>query len=298
MFLIFTPYTFLFFSLYILVLFFMFNIRNFFLFWLFIEIRILLFIGICYTLFTNSYTQLIIYFLFQTLGSFRILVFYILNSSYLLFFRIFFKLGMFPFFSWYLNVVFRFPSFIIFLATTIHKLPPLYIFYLSLRTNVLNFIYLFIFFTILVAGVFILTVFDLRYLIVVSSIGNNSFLLLSVLSNSIFRFFIFYLVYLLNIFFILKIFNNQTVLVSSLQLSRYSIILLLILLFNIASIPPLPGFFTKFLIFYELFPIIENYIFILVLIMLANILIIVSYIQIFFKIMINIYSSSSVFLLN
>ncbi len=298
MFLICTPYTFLFFSIYIIILFFMFNIRNFYMFWLFIEIRILLFIGVCYTLFTNSYSQLIIYFLFQTLGSFSILVFYILNSFYLLFFSIFFKLGIFPFFSWYLNVVFRFPSFIILLATTIHKLPSLYILYLCLDIKYLNFIYLRIFFTILVSGIFMIKIVDLRYLVVVSSIGNNSFLLLAVISNNSIAFMLFFIVYSLNIYIILNMFNNQTIIISSLQISNYSVILLILLLFNIASIPPLPGFFTKFLIFYELLPTIENFLPFFILIILVNIFIIVSYIQILFKIIINIYSSSSVFLLN
>jgi NADH:ubiquinone oxidoreductase subunit 2 (subunit N) len=132
----------------------------------------------------------------------------------------------------------------------------------------------------------------------VSSIGNNSFLLLAVIRNNFITFLLFFIIYSLNIYIILNIFNNQTIIVSSIQISNYSTILLILLLFNIASIPPLPGFFTKFLIFYELLPTIENFIFFFILIMLVNIFIIVSYIQVLFKIIVNIYSSSSIFLLN
>jgi NADH:ubiquinone oxidoreductase subunit 2 (subunit N) len=298
MFLIFTPYTFIFVSLYLILLFFIFNIRNFHIFWLFIEIRILLFIGICYTLFTNRYTQLIIYFLFQTLGSFSILVFFMLNYSWLAVFRVFLKLGIFPFFSWYLNAIFRFPSFVVFLATTIHKLPPLFIFFTLANRNLLQFTFFFALFTIVIAGVFIITVVDLRYLVIVSSIGNNSFLLLAVLTNSIFTFLVFFIIYSINMFLILSLFNNQTTVIYSIQLSKLSVIWLIILLFNIAAIPPLPGFFTKFLIFFDLLPIIESFLFFFVLVMLANILMIVSYIQLFFKFIVNNYSNSCNFILN
>jgi len=63
------------------------------------EIVILLFIGVSYTIFIHRYTQLILYFLFQTVASFSVLVFYLFSYKYLLFVRLFLKLGMFPFFS-------------------------------------------------------------------------------------------------------------------------------------------------------------------------------------------------------
>lgn len=59
----------------------------------------LLFIGLSYTIFVHSYTQLILYFLIQTLASFGMLVFYTLDANYLLYFALFLKLGIFPFMS-------------------------------------------------------------------------------------------------------------------------------------------------------------------------------------------------------
>jgi len=59
----------------------------------------LLFMGLSYTIFTHSFTQLILYFLIQTLASFSMLVFYTLDLSYLFYFSLFFKLGIFPFIS-------------------------------------------------------------------------------------------------------------------------------------------------------------------------------------------------------
>ena len=130
MFVIFTPFSYLFFSVYSLVLLFMFTLSNFYLFWVYIEIAMLLFIGLAYTIFLHSYTQLILYFLIQTLASFSMLVFYTLDQRYLLYFSLFLKLGIFPFISWYLNVLYRFPSFTLLIRRTLHKLPPLFLFHL------------------------------------------------------------------------------------------------------------------------------------------------------------------------
>ena len=124
------------------------------------------------------------YFLIQTIASFNILIFYIINNPYLLFISLFLKLGIFPFYSWYINVLFRFPSLIIILARSLHKLPSLYIFYIFIQLEHFNFLYPFIIITILVASVYILNTNDLRYLIIVSSIGNNAFLLLRCWLNS------------------------------------------------------------------------------------------------------------------
>lgn len=292
MFIFFTPYTYLFLSLYFLVMLFIFSINNFFIFWLFIEIVMLLFIGVSYTIFIHSYTQLILYFLFQTLASFSILVFYLFSYKYLLFVGLFLKLGIFPFFSWYINVLYRFPSFILFLASTLHKLPPIYIFYMIFEYQYISFIIWFCILTVIVSSIYMLYIKDLRYLIIVSSVGNNTFILLAILTNNIIMFSLFYIVYILNTYLILHSFNN---------LSRHSmsytyghsifIIYLFILLLNIGSFPPIPGFFTKFLVFFsciDLYP--DMYLYFL-LVILFNVIIIVTYIQIFFKYIINVYST-------
>jgi NADH:ubiquinone oxidoreductase subunit 2 (subunit N) len=201
---------------------------------------------------------------------------------------------MFPFFSWYINVLYRFPSFILFLARTFHKLPPLYIFFLVIDKEILLFILLVSIFTILIASVFMLSIYDLRYLLIVSSIGNNSFLLLAVITNRIFLFSIFYFIYFITIFLILLTFNNLTShsYSYSLNFSLFSIYLMLLIL-NLASFPPFPGFFTKFFIFLVCYSIYSYYSYFLLIIIILNVLIIVSYIRVFFKYIVNIYSNSS-----
>ncbi len=294
MFIITTPYTFLFSRLYLIFIFFIFSIRDFYLFWIFIEILILLFIGISYSIFKNSFTQLIFYFLIQTIASFNILIFYIINNPYLLFISLFLKLGMFPFYSWYINVLFRFPSIIIILARSLHKLPSLYIFYLFLQLEYFNFLYPFIILTIIVASIYILNTNDLRYLIIISSIGNNSFLLLGVITNSLIAFSLFFLNYLVTIFLLLYLFNNLYSLNISLNLFNvYFSIGLILLLFNLAALPPFPSFILKLYILIDIINIIPNRIVFITLMLIINTFIVLSYLQYFFKTFINIYTCSS-----
>lgn len=292
MFVFFTPYTYLFLSLYFIVILFIVSINNFFMFWLFIEIVILLFIGVSYTVFIHSYTQLILYFLFQTLASFSILVFYIFSYKYLLFVGLFFKLGIFPFFSWYINVLYRFPSFILFLSSTLHKLPPIYIFYMIMEYQYINYIMWFCILTVFISSVYMLYVKDLRYLIIVSSVGNNAFLLLAMLTNNIVIFILFYGVYTLNTYLILHSFGNLRAHSMS-YTSSYSIFILylFVLLLNLGSFPPMPGFFTKFFVFFTCVSLYPDLYFYLLLVMFFNVIIIVTYILIFFKYIINVYTA-------
>lgn len=292
MFVFFTPYTYLFLSLYFIVILFIVSINNFFMFWLFIEIVILLFIGVSYTVFIHSYTQLILYFLFQTLASFSILVFYIFSYKYLLFVGLFFKLGIFPFFSWYINVLYRSPSFILFLSSTLHKLPPIYIFYMIMEYQYINYIMWFCILTVFISSVYMLYVKDLRYLIIVSSVGNNAFLLLAMLTNNIVIFILFYGVYTLNTYLILHSFGNLRAHSMS-YTSSYSIFILylFVLLLNLGSFPPMPGFFTKFFVFFTCVSLYPDLYFYLLLVMFFNVIIIVTYILIFFKYIINVYTA-------
>jgi len=298
MFLAFTPFSYLFLLVYSFLIITLFTIRRFYLFWVYIEILMLLFIGLSYTLFTHSYTQLMLYFLIQTLASFSMLVFYTLDYSYMLYFSLFLKLGIFPFMSWYLNVLYRFPNFILFLSSTLHKLPPLILFWLVYSQEFVSFIIISVALSVLVGGYYILTILDLRYLIVVSSMANNGFLLLSLISGTLASFTMFYTIYVFNMLFILGIIGilvKPLVVVS--RSKRFQVLLIMMLLLNMASLPPLPMFLAKFLIIYDFF--ITNPIssFWVTLILLANVAIIASYCQMFIKYVTQTYANSRRYLL-
>lgn len=294
----FTPYTHLFLALYYITIRQIVYTNSFFIYWIIIEVLILLFIGFSYTIFSNSYTQLILYFLFQTLGSFRIIVAYLFNLKYFIIFSIFFKLGMFPFYSWYINVLYRFPNPRILLASTWHKLPPLFIFSIIYDRRILSYIFIFLTLTVLVRAVFIISIYDIRYLVIVSSIGNNSFLVLALIRDRWRIFILFYVVYYVGISLILKTFRQ----VNSHNYSRTPLFLIeklgiFVIMLNIASLPPLPVFIGKFLVLFHCIPIYTDHSIYMLLIVLINVIIIVRYVNVRFKYLINIYTNSSQYFL-
>ncbi len=105
--------------------------------------------------------------------------------------------------------------------------------------------------TVVISSIYILYIKDIRYLIIVSSVGNNSFILLAALTNSIVMFSVFYAIYVLNTYFILYSFGNLRTHSMS-HTSSYSVFILylFVLLLKIGSFPPIPGFFTKFIVFF------------------------------------------------
>lgn len=298
MFVLFTPFSYLFFTVYLLVLYFMLTLRNFYMFWLYMEVAILLFMGLSYTIFMHSYTQLILYFLIQTLASFGMLVFYTLNFDLLFYTSLFLKLGIFPFISWYLNVLFRFPSFTLLLRRTLHKLPPLFLFYIVYRNAYTNFILVSILFSLVVGGIFIITVLDLRYLIVVSSMANNSFLLLGLMSGSLFRFSFFFILYFLTMWLVLTRFKGVIKPLIYPNYSKHPVTFFLIaMLLNMAAIPPIPIFLAKFVVIFDYMQAMPVSLFFLIIIVLSNVTIMASYCQLFIKFVTQIYSNSSIHLL-
>ena len=184
------------------------------------------------------------------------------------------------------------------LVRTFHKLPPIYIFFLILDSRVVSFILIVSLLTIIVSSVFIFFIYDLRYLLIVSSIGNNSFIVLAAITNRIFNFLIFYVLYFLTMYLLLLTFDNIVNHSYSYTLFyRVFIIYLFVLLLNLASFPPFPAFFAKFLIFYECINIYPDIFNMFILIIVSNVLIIVRYVRIFFKYIVNVYGNSSMSLL-
>lgn len=253
MFVFFTPYTYIFGLLYMFFLFSLFSLSNFYAFWLVMEMMTLLLMGISYTVFTNRVSQLMVYFLIQSLSSFLILVSYLVGSPLMLTVAFILKLGMFPFLSWYLNSVRRFPNFIFWLTGTLHKLPPLL---MLLQFNLVLDTALFwgsVLLTTFIAGIIMLITSDFRYLLVSSSVGNNSWFLLSEQVNySVFLLFIG--VYSLFLFFLISSFGELTKPGLSLNYQSDSgSVKWWFFLLCVSGLPPFPLFFAKMLVIYNLF---------------------------------------------
>ena len=143
-----------------------------------------------------------------------------------------------------------------------------------------------------------LIVLDLRYLIVVSSIANNSFLLIGIMSGSLSRFFFFYALYFLNILLLLLTFKGLLKpLIYSNRDKAPIVLLLMVLLLNIAALPPIPMFLAKFIVIYNYLIVNPLSLSFLIVLVLCNVAIIASYCQLFIKYVTQVYSSASFHLL-
>lgn len=290
MFVLFTPYSFLFLSLYLILSFSLFTINNFYYYWMIMELVILLFIGLRYTLFISSYSQLIMYFLIQALSSFLILLSYMYSFSLLLTVSVLIKLSIFPFYSWFINVVYSFPNFIVWLSRTFHKLPLIIIlrtFTLSLNTTL---IWLSIIFTVLVRGILMLTLVDFRILLVVSSVGNNSWFILRQI-NSFYIFILFFSVYSLSLFLLFLSFKGLSKPSSRLRLTPSSYGLRFWVL-RVSGMPPFPVFYVKMLVIY-IYLVNHSFNHYFFLFILFSSLILIGYLQSIMKNYIYMYSSIS-----
>nr|WOV68815.1 NADH dehydrogenase subunit 2 [Brachionus falcatus] len=294
MFLMFTPYSFLFFTVYLLFMGSLFTINNFYFYWFVMELMMLLFVGLGYTMFVSSYSQFMSYFLIQTAASFFILLFYVVDLTYFLTFAFLVKLAMFPFHSWNINLIYRFPNFIFWLASTLHKVPAMVmisVFSLRLDSNLL---WLSIILTTLISGVMMLTVLDFRMVLVLSSIGNNSWFLLSQMTNMfVFMFFVF--VYSFSLYYILSSFKglSKPLYTSSLQPSSYFSSFWVL---SLSGMPPFPLFYGKMLVIVSLlYTLGFNYMFFIFLIF--NSLMVMGYLQSIMKYFIYVYNTSVHYLL-
>lgn len=289
MFLLFSPYTFLFFFVYLMFIFSLFMINNFYYYWAIMELLILVFMGIRYTLFFSTYSQLMVYFLIQVVSSFSILVFFIYNFPILLTISFFTKLAIFPFFFWYITLIYRFPNFIFWMSSTLHKIPPLLIIKTFSLPLSFEFLWISILLTTLISGLIIISLSDLRIVLVLSSIGNNSWLILSQFSGlSIFLIFIGF--YSLGLFYLISILGSSAKVVLNFDLIAISNPLRFWVLF-LSGLPPFPIFYLKIIVIFNYFNLLGlNYFFLAFLFFSSFILI--GYLQSIFKYILYVYSSN------
>jgi hypothetical protein len=245
-----SPFTFIFLSVYLGILLIIPSIRDFFTFWLFIEIITLVLIGISYTLFTNSLSQLMVYFFIQSLSSFFVLLAFIFSSPLFFTISLVIKIGIAPLYTWYLHSVIRFPNLLFFMVSTIHKLPVLFIICQFKIQLDMPLFWLCSILSVLVRGFLIIATQDLRYLLVASSIGNNTWLILSSISGTQ-GFLIFIFLYTFLFFCIVNNINLSYRIRVTSDSSRTAILIILLCL--LSALPPSPLFLAKTYIVFNLF---------------------------------------------
>lgn len=296
MFLAFTPYTFMYLVFYVSFLFTFFVSTRFYWCWISIEIIILLFIGISYTLFFNSFSNLLVYFLIQAFSSFSLLIFYIFSIPFLFTLSLLLKLSLFPFHSWFISSVYYFPNFVFFIVSTLHKLPifiMLILYPLPLNFSLLWFSILFTFF---VSGFLILRTRDIRLLLVLSSVGNNSWFFLRSFSG-MYTFLVFAIVYIVSLFTLF--FSLGTSSKPYLFNSHHNVPLTNItgLIFvSLSGLPPFPLFFSKIYVIYSLF--ISTWLSsrLLLLVVFSRSFLLIAYLSILIKIVVYSYSTLTGFI--
>lgn len=237
-----SPFSFLFISIYFFLLSSFLIRRSFLILWVLIEFLILVFIGISYSFVIYRFSSLIIFFVIQASSSLILLASFTLKCSFLFSLSLLLKLGIFPFFAWFLVSVTPFPSFILVLTSTTQKLPPFLVLFLFQEiTNS------FIFWVSSLVGlvlfpIFILSLSDCRVFLILSSICNNSWLFLRQLF-SLALLLVFLLIYFFNFILLLCFFSR------SLSLGVYppnkNPLGFFLSLISLSGLPPFPIFFIK-----------------------------------------------------
>lgn len=217
----------IFFSDYILVL------------WVLIELQMILYLVISFPLFRSFHASLILYFLIQSVSSLLILRFSFFSFSVLLF-GFCLKMGLFPFFGWYISCLTSFPSLSLFLALTFQKLPSFLFFNLFFHNFRGFFFFILILFGVL-GGIGCLgTTFSFRFLIVWSSLLANVWFFLR-LTQSLRSFLLYFFAYCALVYLFFWGFEGGV----------YRAGWLIILLFALGGFPPFPLFFLKVYILYS-----------------------------------------------
>ena len=276
MLLLFTPYSYFFLCFYFFLLFVSFSFRDFFFIWLFIELRMFLFISLCYRFFFNSYAPLILFYVIQTVASLSLLFTYFIQNIPLFVVMLSMKLGLFPFILIYFTIITAIPNIILFIVSTFHKILPLVLTSLILNFNNLYFLIVVLILNTLIFGLMLLSFRDLRSFIIISSLFNNVNFVFALLTFDylfLFSFIFLYSVLFYHVLFHFSVFTH-------LRLNIWFSIQLVVLMFMLSGFPPSPLFFVKLFLFLQILQITVNYSYLLIFFFLLNVLVACRYVKV------------------
>ena len=250
--------------------------------WIRLEINILRFLPIISSGLNIELENSVKYFIIQRWASIIFLMRfffcnYLFNGFYLLLIiRIFIKLGISPFHTWFISILKTCSLFILIILSTIQKLIPLII----LNNIYLNYtiFYLRIFLTIIFMLTMLSRVINLNKLLALSSLGNILWLISrNILSiKLIFLFMVIYIYILLGIYIFYRMYYYNIFI----QINRtnfFDKIIIILLFISLGGMPPILGFLRKLLILKIIF-IYEN-IFLFFLIIFSSLILLYHYIS-------------------
>jgi len=223
-----------------------------FIVWIFLEINTL---SICF-LFSKDLSKgklklifVVIYYSVQVFSSLLILISVIKcefllfqNSDFLLLIGVLIKMGLWPFHSWYLKIIYRleinFDS--LWIMITWQKLLPLFIILFSTLLHVESFLLVLVILNLILSLIYLKNVLNIKSVLGFSSINSNRWLIILVFF-SIIIWKLFLLVYSLRIISIIYFVNREG------TRRIRNLVILLALVFNIGGLPPILMFWAKVL---------------------------------------------------
>ena len=202
---------------------------------------------------------------------------YIIRKFYLLLIiRIFIKLGISPFHTWFISILKTCSLFILIILSTIQKIIPLIILN-NIYINY-NIFYFRIFITILFILFILSRVINLNKLLALSSLGNILWLISSnILSIKLMLLFIIIYIYILLGIYIFYNIYYYNMFIQINRINFFDKIIIIILFISLGGIPPLLGFLRKLVILKIIF-IYEN-IFLFLLIIFSSLILLYHYIS-------------------
>ena len=253
-----------------------------FIIWIRLEINILSFLPIISSGINIELENSVKYFIIQSWASIIFLIRfffcnYLFNRFYtLLIIRIFIKLGISPFHTWFISILKTCSLYILMFLSTIQKLIPLII----LNNIYINYIifYVVIFLTILFLLFILSSVINLNKLLALSSLGNILWLISrNILSIKIILLFIIIYMYILLGIYIFYNIYYYNIFTQINRINYFDKIIIILIFISLGGMPPILGFLRKLLVLKIIF-IYEN-IFLFLLIIFSSLILLYHYIS-------------------
>jgi len=233
---------------------FIFSITNSWLqMWILLEINIIAFIPLIYNNTRSSINAILKYFFIQAISSSLFLIgylifiyFYNFNFNIIITFSILTKLGIFPIFIWFPQVVIQVSWYRNIILITLQKILPIFI--LRFLNNYFINVSLIISAIIRVIGIWRQNI--IKRILAYSSINHISWICLSIIIKNIIwiLYLIIYTAIMVIIIIIIQNYNIKSIIQINLLNNRLSSLIIIINFWSLGGLPPFLGFLPKWLI--------------------------------------------------
>lgn len=207
------------------------------------------------------------------------------NMNILIIIRIFIKLGIIPFHTWFIRILKTRSIYILIILSTIQKLIPLIILNNIHINNIL--LYIRIFFILIINILLLPRTINLNKILSISSLNNLIWLIYrSLISIKLIIIFIWIYILLLSRLNLMYNYYNFNLFLQINRINLFDKIIIVLIFISLGGIPPILGFLIKFIILKIIF-LYEN-IFILLIIIFSSLILLYYYLSRIYYFLINI----------